>query len=521
MPTPQGPPSDSSDTGNPPPASSIVPRPTCAVILAGGGGLRANPRSKLKNKCLFAVHDLSTIENQICIIRDQLGITDIIVVVGHLKEQIQEKLGGGESLDVSIRYVEVEDVDQGPASGLLQARPLLTGPAFVLLGDEYHPESKHGRLLDALQGEPDLLLTYTRTNNPHQILANFSIEVDQEGAVRSMQEKPKEILNDLCGCGTLYVTPKFLDALEKAEPSARSSRVELFEVAGSFVAEGRVLGVDLDDPGYANINTLEDLHRAKFTYRTRNFSRFTISIVIPAWNEASSVQYVIKDFLTQPQVSEILVMDNFSEDGTAELASEAGARVIQGRFEGYGDAVHAGLDAAEGDILVVVEADYSFRAADLPKLLEYLKDADAVIGTRTTRQLIAQAANMSFMQRIANVALAKYLELIWLWLEPRFTDVGCSYRTIWRSEWESVRDRITCKGPAFTVEMMIELVKARKRCIEIPVSYHPRYGGESKHCQTFWGLARTGLAMAWMITSRWIQDLLKMASVWASREAGK
>ena len=108
-----------------------------------------------------------------------------------------------------------------------------------------------------------------------------------------------------------------------------------------------------------------------------------MSIVIPAYNEAASIGHVVRDFL--PHVDEVVVMDNCSADGTGELARAAGAVVHSRKLRGYGDALRQGMDAATGDILVLVEADGTFRAKDLGKLLEFLKDADMVIGTRTTR----------------------------------------------------------------------------------------------------------------------------------------
>ena len=86
------------------------------------------------------------------------------------------------------------------------------------------------------------------------------------------------------------------------------------------------------------------------------------------------------------------------------------------------------MDAATGDILVLVEADGTFRAKDLGKLLEFLKDADMVIGTRTTRQMIEQGANMDGLLRWGNVVVGKLVEALWWRMEPRFTDVGCTYR---------------------------------------------------------------------------------------------
>lgn len=488
-------------------------RPRQAVILAGGEGLRANPQSAVLHKSLFAVHDRTLIEGQIAIIRDQLGISDIIVLVGHLKDQVKAAIGSGERLGVSIRYVDVSSVGAGPAKALLDARPMLEGPFFVFLADEFHPASKHGRMLDLLNREPDVVFTYTRTINPHQILANFAIEIEPDGRVRSIEEKPKKIINELCGCGTLYLTPKVIDAIAGARPSARTGRVELYEVAASFIPGGKVFGADLDDPDYANINTIDDLRRATFTYRSHHFSEFKISVVVPAWNEAHSIEYVVKDFLAQPQVVEVVVMDNNSADGTGEIARRAGARVIGDKYLGYGDAIHKGLNAATGDVLVVTEADYSFRAADLPKLLEYLKDADMVVGTRTTRQLIAQGANMDFLARLGNVIMAKYFELLWFWLMLRLTDVGCSYRAIWRREWLACEGAIRCLGPDFAPEMVLEIVKARKICIEIPVSYHPRFGGESKHSKGLVGLTKTALKMWRVITGRWIETVWRIVKL--------
>ena len=496
-------------------------RPTRAVVLAGGGGLRANPAAKVVNKCLFSIHDHSLVERQINLIRDQLGITDIIIVVGHLRQQVMDYLGDGSRWGVAVRYVEVERVEEGPARGLLAAKAYLDRPFFLLLGDEFHNTSRHDRLLEYLDRRPDALFTYIHTIDPYRIMSNFTLGIDESDGVEWIKEKPRKVESDLCGCGTMYLTPRAVEAIENAKPSETTGRVELYEAVASLIPDGKVFAVDVDDPGYFNVNTLEDLQRARFTYRTRKFDEFSISVVIPAWNEAQSIEYVIQDFKARPKIGEIIVTDNLSEDGTGEIAKKAGARVLARRYVGYGDAVKAGLDAATGDILVVVEADYSFRAADLPKILVYLRDADAVIGTRTTREFVAQSANMSVLQRVANVALAKYLELLWIWLEPRFTDVGCSYRAIWRTEWESLRDQVVEKGPSFTVEMMIEVVKARKRCIEIPVSYHPRFGGESKHTQDMVGLVKTGSAMAWMITSRWLQDVGRLLSHWVRGERSR
>ncbi len=222
-----------------------------------------------------------------------------------------------------------------------------------------------------------------------------------------------------------------------------------------------------------------------------------ISVVIPAYNEQDSIGYVVADFV---QVAdEVLVVNNQSRDRTEEVAREKGARVENVKLVGYGDTIKWGLDHAIGDILVVVEADHSFRSKDLGKFLEYLKDADMVIGTRTTREMIEQGSNMGGLLRLGNVVVGKMIELMWWGQEPRFTDVGCSYRAIWRESWHKIRDQVHGVGPEFSPEMMIEILRARRRVVEIPVSYYPRVGGESKHSDGLLKVSKTALRMLKLI----------------------
>ncbi|MFK7738959.1 MAG: glycosyltransferase family 2 protein [Planctomycetota bacterium] len=220
----------------------------------------------------------------------------------------------------------------------------------------------------------------------------------------------------------------------------------------------------------------------------------TVSLVIPAYNEEETIGQVVAEFLKEPNLDEILVVDNNCSDQTAEIAAKAGARVISETAPGYGSALTAGLNAATGDLLVLVEADGSFRARDVVKLLCYLNDAGMVMGTRTTRQMVEQGANMRFMLRWGNVFMAKFLQVCWMRpSEPRFTDVGCTFRALTRGTWDRVRTRTREPGPAFSPEMMCAALQERCRVIEVPVTYSRRMGGESKHSDTFWRQAK----LAW------------------------
>lgn len=238
----------------------------------------------------------------------------------------------------------------------------------------------------------------------------------------------------------------------------------------------------------------------------------SVSVIIPAYQEEGTISDVVSDFLAHPAVDEVLVVDNNCTDRTAERALAAGARVVQESEPGYGKALMRGLREARGDWLVLVEADGSFRASDLSKLLCYLPDCAMVLGTRTTRQMVEQGANMDFFLRWGNVTAAKILELLWyIPMEPRLTDVGCTYRALKRETFRAIEEGLREAGPAFSPEMICETLRHHMRVIEIPVHYGARGGGESKHSRGLAQVARTALSMLRCILRKRFQRALAPA----------
>jgi dTDP-glucose pyrophosphorylase len=462
------------------------------VIPVAGKGVRAYPATHYTPKALLTVAGKPLIVRTIEIMRDQLGVRDIALVIGHLGGQVRAALGSGSRLGVTLDYIECPDPDVGLAIGLLPAIARQTDPFVVILGDELYLDSDHSELgriaLDGAIAACGML----RTEDKRLIRKNYSVEV-ANGHITGVEEKPAAPPNDLLGVGSYLFDPRIADRIRNTAASPRSGRVELTDALQGAIASGeRVLAVPLTGH-YFNINSVEDYNNANYMARDLQSDRHRISVVMPAYNEEDSIAYVIDDF--RPHAHEVLVVNNSSRDRTAEIASAHGARVETVKLKGYGDSIKHGLDNAAGDILVVVEADHSFHAKDLGKLLEYLKDADMAIGTRTTRQLIEQGTNMRGLVRWANVIVGKLVEALWWTQEPRFTDVGCTYRAIWKDSWLQIRERMQGVGPEFSPEMMIEVLRARGRVIEIPVSYYPRAGGESKHSDNYWKLSRTALRM--------------------------
>src|SRR6185295_49286 len=462
------------------------------LIPAAGEGVRAYPATRFLPKVLLEIAGKPVIVRNIEIMRDQLGVRDITIIVGYFADQIRAALGNGERLGVKLDYVMCPDPKIGLAQGLLLALDRFDAPFVTILGDEIYLDTNHAQILDLDLGSAVAACGVMETEDKRQIRKNYSVEI-ADGRIAGVVEKPAAPRNNLLGVGTYLLAPRIADWIARTPPSPRSGRVEFTDALMHAIEGGEhILPVSLTGQ-YFNINTIEDYNDANYVARDRNFERYKVSVVIPAYNEEDSLGYVIDDF--RPHVHEVLVVDNSSKDRTAEVARQHGARVETVSLKGYGDTIKYGLDNALGDILVVVEADHSFRAKDLGKLLEYLKDADMAIGTRTTRQMVEQGSNMRGLLRWGNVVVGKIVEVLWWGQEPRFTDVGCTYRAIWKEAWFKIRDRMEGVGPEFSPEMMIEILRARQRVLEIPVSYYPRVGGESKHSDSYWKISRTALRM--------------------------
>ncbi len=222
----------------------------------------------------------------------------------------------------------------------------------------------------------------------------------------------------------------------------------------------------------------------------------TVSVVFPAYNEAQHIRRAVEDFFVPGVVDEVVVVDNNSKDATRAEAEATRARVVTETAQGYGHALRRGLREATGDLIILAEPDGTFVGRDVLKLLAYSDDFEMVCGTRTTRELIWEQANMGWFLRIGNWAVAKLLQL--LHDGPSLSDCGCTLRLIRREALATFGDRLTVGASHFLPEMVILALKQGVSVIEVPVNYRGRVG-ESKITGTLEGTLRTGGNMIWLI----------------------
>jgi glycosyltransferase involved in cell wall biosynthesis len=199
-----------------------------------------------------------------------------------------------------------------------------------------------------------------------------------------------------------------------------------------------------------------------------------VSVVIPCLNEAASIERCVERareaLKGQGWQGEVIVADNGSEDGSAELAKAAGALVVFEPRRGYGSAYLAGFAAATGEYIVMADADLTYDFGDIPRFVEELDSgADLVMGDRMKG---IQPGAMPWLHRyVGNPVLTGILNLFF---RTGVRDAHCGMRAVRRQVLPRLDLRTT--GMEFASEMVIRAGKERLAISEIPIHYHPREG---------------------------------------------
>jgi glycosyltransferase involved in cell wall biosynthesis len=216
-----------------------------------------------------------------------------------------------------------------------------------------------------------------------------------------------------------------------------------------------------------------------------------ISVIIPTCNEAASIGRVLAD-LPANLVTEVIVVDSNSADGTPEIAARMGARVVSEQRRGYGRACLTGLACTTApDVVVFLDGDYSDRPVELPLLLAPIADgrADITLGSRLAGPRTPSA--LPWHAAFGNHLAASLISLLF---QQRITDLG-PFRAVRAEVLRALALEETTYG--WAVEMILKGALRGFRIVEVPVSYHPRIG-KSKISGTVSGT----LGAAWFIFSR-------------------
>jgi len=439
------------------------------LIPAAGLGVRARPYTREIHKGMFSINGITVLERIIAIMRDQLEIRDVYIVTGHRGETITEYFGDGSTRGVCIHYINNENLEKGWAWSVLLAQPYISGPFCLMLCDEYYISSNHAAML-AYDLEHSLgVCAGIHVDDAGLIKKNYAIEHDGK-QILGLVEKPTVVKNDLMGTGSFLFNARFFDLLQNAY--RREDAVDFITLLDTTIRNGeRVEFFELTGT-YVNINDRDSLYIARYHDRITHFRQYRLSLLVCSEGDEENIAFTLTRYRELGLFHEIVVvLPQGSELEGALRETNVNLAVCPTGGMNYGEQVRFGLKALSGDILVMTEADYSFASRDVEKLLTYLKEADMVVGTRTTRQLIEQGSTMTGVVRAAHSGLGKLLELLWWNREGRFTDVGCTMRALWRSTYQEIEPQLRSNGPEVLAEMAIECMAHRQRVLEIPVNY--------------------------------------------------
>ncbi len=228
------------------------------VVLAGGKGTRMAPFSDRYPKPLLPVVNKPLIEHQIELMRE-LGIVDVLLLIGHKGYEIARVCGDGSRLGVRIRYVE-QTQTLGIAHAVGRLEPYADRPMLVFLGDIFFVPKDLGDLFQRFEVQGGgAVLAAKREPDHNSIQKNFAMLIDDEGRVRRVIEKPRHPPNNLKGVGLYLFDPAVFDAIRRTPRTAMRDEYEITETIQVMIDDGQPVSVSeciLDD---INVTTPRDL----------------------------------------------------------------------------------------------------------------------------------------------------------------------------------------------------------------------------------------------------------------------
>jgi glycosyltransferase involved in cell wall biosynthesis len=198
-----------------------------------------------------------------------------------------------------------------------------------------------------------------------------------------------------------------------------------------------------------------------------------VSVLIPCLDEAETIAECVtsaREVLEENGLEgEVIVVDNGSSDGSGGLARKAGARVVDEPRRGYGSAYLAGLAAARGDFIIMVDADLTYDFREIPRFVDELeRGAELVVGNRLGG---VQPGAMSWLSRVGNPLLSGFLNVLY---RTNVRDVHCGMRALRRDVLPVLNLRTV--GMEFASEMVIRATREHLDVRELPIELHPRVG---------------------------------------------
>ena len=209
-----------------------------------------------------------------------------------------------------------------------------------------------------------------------------------------------------------------------------------------------------------------------------------LSVVLPCLNEAETLETVIRKALASFRelgvAGEVVVADNGSTDGSQDIARAAGVRVVDVPVQGYGAALRAGIESAQGTYVIMGDADDSYALDQLGPFLEALRGgADLVMGNRFAGGIAPGA--MPWVHRYVGNPVLSFLGRLFFHIPVH--DFHCGMRGFRRDRIRSLGLQTT--GMEFASEMVVRSSLAKLTMVEVPTTLKPDGRSRPPHLRTW------------------------------------
>src|ERR1022692_495278 len=235
---------------------------------------------------------------------------------------------------------------------------------------------------------------------------------------------------------------------------------------------------------------------------TRDSEAVELSVVMPCLNEAETLETCIRKAQRALRdaniVGEIIVADNGSSDGSLEIAERLGARVVQVKARGYGNALMGGIAFASGKYILMGDADDSYDFGHIPRFVERLRQgADLVMGNRF-RGGIERRAMSPLHRYLGNPVLTEIGRLLF---KSPCGDFHCGLRAFTKSAYARMGLRTT--GMEFASEMVVKAALFNMAISEVATSLRPDGRSRAPHLRT-WRDGWRHLRFLLLYSPRWL-----------------
>ena len=334
-----------------------------AFILAGGTGTRIQLYKKQNLKAFIEIDNEQLLKRHIRLIKQHLNPEKIYVVITRYENLFREAIRDFEGVEL-IFNEKISNI--GGLELLLAIKNInkYLDPkehTLLTLVDEYYDENDFKDFCNSISNNNfSIMAAIKEFNFPDEYLKNYAVIIDREKQIITKSiEKSEKIISDFFGTGLICINKDFTELVVKN--LSEGIKTPLF----SLLNRSEVPRYHILKNVYCNVNTRVDIYELE--KQIKKNKKFTIDVIIPSYLEEENIAFVVNDF--KKVVDNVIVADKISSDKTHIIATKNGAKVLPDHYRGYGHALVTGINQSTADIIVLAEADGTFRSSDLKKLL--------------------------------------------------------------------------------------------------------------------------------------------------------